>query len=88
MTDPYRTNVPATLARAQQLNEHLDEMVPPGDQAVGTLVVALASRLAEEADTEARLIRRIESIARSLETATRTVFRRKRLDSSNNSCLT
>lgn len=78
MADPYRTNVPATIARAKHLNEHLDELVPPGAQAIATLLLALASRIAEEVTTPAEMVTMTESIARSLESATRTVYRRKR----------
>lgn len=77
MTDPYRTNLPATIARARRLNQHLDESFPPGAQAIGVLVLALASRIAEGANCDAELVASTESIIMSLEAASLTVYRRK-----------
>jgi hypothetical protein len=80
MPDPYRTNYPATIAHARLLNEHLDESVPPGAQALNTLVLALASRIAEAASSQANLLSSIESFTISLEAATREVYRIKKLN--------
>jgi hypothetical protein len=80
MTDPYRTNLPAAITLARRLNEHLDESVPPGAQAISVLVLALALRIAEGANSEAELVASTESIIMSLESASTTVYRRKLLN--------
>jgi hypothetical protein len=80
MADPYRTNLPATIERARLLNQHLDDSFPPGAQAIGVLVLALASRIAEGANSEAELVTSIESIIMSLQAATGAVYRRKLLN--------
>lgn len=79
MADPYRTNLSATIEQASRLNKHLDEMVPPGAQAINTLIMALAERIAEGADSHAKLISSVEKIIASLESAAGTAYRRKPL---------
>lgn len=77
MADPYRINASAAIERARRLNRHVDEMASPGAQAINTLVMALAARIAEGVDSQGMLISRVEKVIASLESATGTAYRRR-----------